>query len=837
MQIDNNNPVKGTITTDQAKEPSPSNRSDEKTEHVGKKILEASPISPIDLPSNVNNNNITHHQFVSMYDKSSKKVLLEILDSGDPRLWELTATSHAISQLGKENDFVLKTALEWLKSSDQNLQRKAVGILCWLGEVEVLLESLKNFNFKPKEMLANALGQLSEPNELVIKCLFALLKDDDSEVRSKAEEALIELSKKKSTGTLMVPFLLEALKNDQHLLVHEVVIVGYLNAAVEARDSIVDALFDALKNYSTKWLGYSLMRFENTLGKLIKVILKNATEPGKEKELYDFAVKIKKKIIYCLDNGNIYLQRALFRIFGLMGHWKILQEVLQEILQENKKNWTVKSWLERLTNEDEISIRLQDIEALGMLADTLFKDERLYTILTKALGNKDNFVRLKAAAVVYKLYREKALLNKLISTLNNKNKQEELRLQAMHELVQLGDTNESVIEAIVEFLLNYKGHQKKVVEVLRQFKSVQEFAAKPLLKALKDKHKAVQAVRLLGLLGEARETVVKALFGMFSKNLEEDVWVEVIYALAELGKIGTAHELIINSFLEVLNNEEYSSTQILAAIFVLEHLGARLGDFHIQVKTALLAKLESKDTLVKQGAAIALTNLLGLNSQFKEFSSLIKGSTLNPKVKIIASNKQEPPNKRNTSNSVGEMNIASNKVLPVKRSSWNSSRGIIELNKKKLSVLNEQSPSIAEKNIPFSRIDSNLRKFLKSAILNEEENLVRTTLLRQYQDVFKNENGEIIVKIFIFNNKDATKKIVEQLKKLSKTFKAIKGSPKSGGPFFDDELFAVSVDDYEYIDKKLTFALKNPLQTYYLELSRDLYNRLLGYPDENHPFL
>ncbi|EGJ32789.1 MULTISPECIES: HEAT repeat domain-containing protein [Moorena] len=417
-------------------------------------------------------NNI-HHQvyqiICSLNETNFQAPVLELLKKQSDLIDEKRLLNYR-AELGEKNQ-VIDIWLERLKDNYSTVRRRAADALGELGNssdtvVKALLERLKDNDSAVRWRAADALGKLGNSSETLVNGLLELLEHDDSDVRRTAARALGNLGN--SSDTVVNPLLALLQDNDKDVRTMAADALGNLGNSSE---NIVNALLE--------WLEHD-----------------------------DSFVRITAaEALLKLGNSSETLVKSLL-----------------ELLQDNDKD---------------VCITVGDV--LGEFGNN---SETLVNGLLELLEHDDSDVRRTAADVLVKLGNSSETLVKSLLALLKHNHCTVVRMRAADALGELGNSSDTVVNALLALLEDNDSDVRwRAANALGELGNSSDTVVKRLLELLQDNRSDVRitAADALVQLGNSSDTVVKALLELLKDNTF-DVPGMAAYALSQLGK--TSNDII-----------------------------------------------------------------------------------------------------------------------------------------------------------------------------------------------------------------------------------------------------------------------------------------------------
>ncbi|NET46082.1 HEAT repeat domain-containing protein [Okeania sp. SIO2B3] len=221
--------------------------------------------------------------------------------------------------------------------------------------------------------------------------------------------------------------------------------------------------------------------------------------------------------------------------------------------------------------------------------------------IVKCLKDDDEEVCRYAVGALTKLGNSsETVVQALLALLQNENP--EVRKSAAWALGNLANDSEPVLQGLLSLLQDDDREvRKSAVKALGNLGNTSEPVVQALLALPQDDDREVRksAVKALGNLGNASEPVVQALLAL----LQDDDRGVRLPAAEALGDLGNASEALVQALLVLLQDED--SEVRFSAVEVL----GNLGNGSEPVVQALLALLQDDDRGVRHSAVEALNNL------------------------------------------------------------------------------------------------------------------------------------------------------------------------------------------------------------------------------------
>ncbi|WP_293038185.1 HEAT repeat domain-containing protein [Moorena sp. SIO1F2] len=495
-----------------------------------------------------------------------------------------------------------------------------------LGEkdqvIEICLERLKDNDSDVRSSAVNALGELGNSSDTVVNGLLALLQDNDSFVRWRAADALVKLGK----GSETVVNGLLALLQDNDSFVRwraadalvklgkgsETVVNGLL-ALLQDNDSNVrreaaDALVK-LGNSSDTVVNRLLALLEDNHSFVRSRAADALVELGKGSET------VVNGFLALLKDDRSDVRSSAADVLGKLGNSSdTVVNGLLALLKDDRSNVrsraadalgklgnssdTVVNHLLALLKDDRSNVRSRAADALGKLGNS--SDTVVNGLLALLKDDRSN-VRSRAADALGKLGNSSdTVVNGLLALL--KHNHSNVRSSAADALVELGKGSETVVNGLLALLKDHRSDvRSSAADVLGKLGNSSDTVVKPLLELLKDNNSNVrrEAANVLGKLGNSSDTVVKPLLELLKHN-HSNVRRE---AANVLGKLGNSSDTVVNALLELLKDNNSNVRREAANVL------GKLGNSSDTVVKPLLELLKDNNSNVRREAANVLGKL------------------------------------------------------------------------------------------------------------------------------------------------------------------------------------------------------------------------------------
>ncbi|NER90813.1 HEAT repeat domain-containing protein [Moorena sp. SIO3A2] len=313
-----------------------------------------------------------------------------------------------------EKDFQAQ-ALEMLKErTDLIDETRLLKYRHELGEkdqvITKLLAGLKDDNSEVRWRAADALGKLGNSSETVINALLARLMDDKSFVRGSAANALRNLGNSSET---IINALLALLRDDKSFVRWEA--ANALGKLGNSSETLVSALLAGLMDYESD----VRVRSADALGKL----------------------------------GNSS-ETVINALLALLRDYEsdVRVRAAEALVKLGNSSETVINALLALLRDDKSFVRGRSAEALGKLGNS---SETVINALLARLMDDKSFVRGSAANALGKLGNSsETLVSALLAGLMDD--ESDVRVRSAEALVNLGNSSETVINALLAQLMDDK---------------------------------------------------------------------------------------------------------------------------------------------------------------------------------------------------------------------------------------------------------------------------------------------------------------------------------------------------------------------------------------------
>ncbi|NEO44924.1 MAG: NACHT domain-containing protein [Moorea sp. SIO4A3] len=192
------------------------------------------------------------------------------------------------------------------------------------------------------------------------------------------------------------------------------------------------------------------------------------------------------------------------------------------------------------------------------------------------------------------------VITALLARLKHENS--DVRRSAVEALGKLGNSSETVVNALLAQIDDDSVVCWRVVEALGKLGNSSETVINALIAGLHDNNYGVRvsAADTLGKLGNSSETVINALI---ARLMDDDNSVVRMIAAYALGNLGNNSETVVNALLARLMDDD-SDVRIRAAYAL-----GKLGNSSETVINALIARLKDDDSDVRMSTADALGKL------------------------------------------------------------------------------------------------------------------------------------------------------------------------------------------------------------------------------------
>ncbi|NER89120.1 sister chromatid cohesion protein PDS5 [Moorena sp. SIO3A2] len=377
-----------------------------------------------------------------------------------------------------------------------NIRDQVFKIICSLYETDFETQALEML--KERTNLINETRLLKYRHELgekdqTITILLALLKDDDSDVRGRAVEALGRLGKSSET---VVNALLARLMDDDNSFVRTIAAYA-LTKLDNNSETVVNALLARLMDDKSD----------------VRVIA--AFTLG---ELGNSSETVINALIARLMDDDYSVRRSAANVLGKFGH---------------SSQTVVNALLARLMDDDNSFVRVNAAEALGNLGNS---SETVIKTLLARLMDDDYFVRMSAAEALGKLGNSsETVVNTLLAGLQDDDSF--VRMSAAEALGNLGNSLETVVNTLLAGLQDDKSDVRvSAADTLGILGNSSETVIKALLAQLRDDDSFVRirAAKALGKLGKTSNHVLPTVIEWIEQHQDSEYVGSGIDALWDL---------------------------------------------------------------------------------------------------------------------------------------------------------------------------------------------------------------------------------------------------------------------------------------------------------------
>lgn len=397
-------------------------------------------------------------------------------------------------------------------------------------EIKLLTKDLKNKDWQVRKKAAYELGETKNP--LAVKPLIFALGDEDYDVRTEAEKALVKLR-----DFRVVERLISALRRSRKYLIRK----GAARVLGEIKDKrayeplVIAAVLD--KNEEVRWAAEDALEkitmfeweAEEIMSKDVSLFTNEKTEiKENQQQTPDIDVSQLVRIFEMLKNKDWRVRTEAAKILGEIKDKRALEPLIKALCDENsnvrfKARSALKkidpSWRETETAKKLVPFFIQALsnknaevreEAARVLGE--IGDKRAVEPLIKALGDK--YLEVRSAAV-FSLgnIKDARAIEPLIKMLCDKNNTFRLAvvmaLDEIIKLVTLGMINDEPITDLFIKYLNDKDWRIREGAAFLLGRIKNKKAVEPLIQALGDRNWRVRcsAVFSLGEIKDERAIV------------------------------------------------------------------------------------------------------------------------------------------------------------------------------------------------------------------------------------------------------------------------------------------------------------------------------------------
>ncbi|MBE9097956.1 HEAT repeat domain-containing protein [Vacuolonema iberomarrocanum] len=452
-----------------------------------------------------------------------------------------------------------------------------------------LLGLLKDGDSNVRSRAAEALGGLGQDSDAAVSSLLGLLKDGDSNVRSRAAEALGGLGQ---GSDAVVANLLELLKDETMAVRYFTAdALGYLG---QDSDAVVSGLLRLLKNEEPVVI-HSAAEALRRLGQT-----SDAVVAGLLGLLKDEDSDVRSRAAQVLGRLG---QNSDAVVSGLLGLLKdedsdVRSRAAQVLGRLGQNSDAVVSGLLGLLKDEDSNVRSRMAEALGYLGQD---SDAVVTGLLKLLKDAAWNVRYFTAEALGRLGQgSDAVVAGLLELLKDENKN--MRYCTAKSLGRLGQNSNTVVSSLLELLKDKDSNvRSRAAETLVQLGQNSNAVVSSLLELLKDKDSNVRsrAAEMLVQLGQSSDEVMKSLLELLKDNAS------YVYSRAAktLVQLGQGSDAVVVGLLELLKDEEHAVDYSAAEALV------QLGQGSDALVAELLRLLKDDASYVRFRAAEVLGKL------------------------------------------------------------------------------------------------------------------------------------------------------------------------------------------------------------------------------------
>ncbi|WP_287266689.1 HEAT repeat domain-containing protein [Moorena sp. SIO3A2] len=468
---------------------------------------------------------------------------------------------------------ILERLVELEVSGDErvgyNIRKQVYQIICSFYETDFqapVLELLKNqSDLIDQERLLNYRAEFGEKDQ-VIEIWLERLKDNDSDVRSSAADALVKLGNSSDTVVKALLTLLE--DNDSDVRRRAAYALGKLGNSSDTvvKENIVKALLALLEDNDSD-VRSSAARALGELGNSSDTVVNG--------------------LLALLEQHNSDVRSS----------------AADALVQLGNSSENIVNGLLALLEDNDSDVRSSAARALGELGNS---SDTVVNRLLALLQDNESFVRMMAAHALVQLGNSSdTVVNALIALLQDN--ESFVRMMAAHALVQLGNSSDTLVNTLLALLEdNYYFVRSSAADALGKLGNSSETLVNTLLALLQDNDYFVRssAADALGKLGNSSDTLVNTLLALLEDNDYFVRW-RAASALVELGNSSetVVKENIVKGLIALLqDNESYVRSSAASAL-------VELGNSSETVVKGLIALLEDKDFLVHIMATDALVQL------------------------------------------------------------------------------------------------------------------------------------------------------------------------------------------------------------------------------------
>ncbi|NEO11737.1 MULTISPECIES: HEAT repeat domain-containing protein [unclassified Moorena] len=375
-------------------------------------------------------------------------------------------------------------------------------------EAQVLELLKERSHLIDQERLLNYRAELGEKDE-VITILLARLQDENSDVCSKAANALVRLGNSSET------------------------VLSTLLARLQDKNSDVH-----------RWAAYALGR----LGKSSETVLSTLLA-----RLQDKNSDVRGGAADALGRLGNSSETVVNPLIALLqdDDYSVRQRAALALGNSGNSSETVVNPLIALLQDDDSDVRVAAAYALGKLGNS---SESVVSALIALLQDDDSDVRREAADALGQLKNSsETVVSALIALLQDDDCV--VRGEAADALGNLGNSSESVVSALIALLQdNDCVVRGEAADALGNLGNSSESIVSALIALLQDNDCVVrgEAADALGNLGNSSETVVSTLLAL----LQDDDLVVRGRAAEALGNLGNSSETVVSTLLALLQDHD-----------------------------------------------------------------------------------------------------------------------------------------------------------------------------------------------------------------------------------------------------------------------------------------
>ncbi|HAS17496.1 MAG TPA: hypothetical protein DCR39_06340 [Nitrospiraceae bacterium] len=351
--------------------------------------------------------------------------LLKALD--DP---EADVRVSVVKALGYSESYrAIIPVADMLKDHDKDVRREAALALGWLKNtrgIEPLLEILRNINEYPSVRASALLSLVKLESDVTVSPLLEQLHGKDEKNKIRAMEVLQAALTEDETVLLnRKPFVqpLTELLNDPNT---EIKCAAIKTITLIRDTSVVPLLISTLSDKSKEVRTDVIKGLGELRDKRATTVLVSLLNDKDE----DIRLSVLKSLGLIIDKETI---PVIFQIIKDKNENKTVRiSALDALQQIDPFFWDKNS--AQFIEDDLPEIRIEAIKGIGSLHEAQSADLLLHCLQ----NDKDNVVR-KEVITALGYYKERKVVDSLISIIKSRNEEREIRFEAMASLVRIGD--------------------------------------------------------------------------------------------------------------------------------------------------------------------------------------------------------------------------------------------------------------------------------------------------------------------------------------------------------------------------------------------------------------